>query len=90
MDKQVISTIEDWILCDLSGVCAFLKLKEIPKSIQGADGNAKLTNLYSRVNKVYQKGYQAKPLMAALDMAVIREKNKIALKELEIVLGVEI
>ena len=82
------SCIEDWILCDLSGICTFLKLKDVPKSLKGADGNAKLTNLYSTVNKVYQKGYQAKALIAALDMALIREKNKTVLKELENVLGV--
>lgn len=84
------SSIEDWILCDLSGICAFLRLKEVPKSLKGADGNARLTNLYSSVNKVYQKGYQAKTLIAALDMSVIREKNKTVLKELENVLEVTI
>lgn len=82
------SSIEDWLLCDLSGICAFLKLKEEPKSLRGADGNTKLTYLYSRVNKVYQKGYQAKALISALDMGVIREKNKPALKNLEEALGV--
>ncbi|MBR5075733.1 MAG: hypothetical protein IKX28_01820 [Bacteroidales bacterium] len=84
------SSIEDWILCDLSGVCSFLRLKVVPKSLKGADGNAKLTYLYSRVNKVYQKGYQTKSLIAALDMAAIREKNKAVLKELEKTLGLEI
>ena len=84
------SSIEDWILCDLGGICDFLKLKEVPKSLNGADGNAKLTNLYSKVNKVYQKGYQAKALITALDMALIREKNKTVLANLENVLGVTI
>ena len=84
------SSIEAWFLCDLNGICVYLKLKEVPKSLKGADGNAKLSNLYSKVNKVYQKGYQAKALIAALDMSVIREKNKTVLKELENVLGVTI
>ena len=84
------SSIEDWILCDLNGICAFLKLKEVPKALKGADGKAKLTNLFSRVNKVYQKGYQTKALIAALDMGSIREKNLTELKELENVLGVTI
>lgn len=87
---SIKSSIEDWILCDLSGICTFLKLKDIPKSLSGADGNAKLTSLYSRVNKVFQKGCQAKTLIAAIDMTLIREKNKAVLKELENVLGVEI
>jgi len=85
---DINSSIEDWILCDLSGICDFLKLKEVPKYLKGADGNAKLTNLYSKVNKVYQKGYQAKALITALDMALIREKNKTVLADLENVLGV--
>lgn len=84
------SSIEDWLLCDLSGICDFLKLKEVPKLLKGADGNAKLTNLYSKVNKVYQKGYQAKALITALDMALIREKNRTVLANLENVLGVTI
>lgn len=82
------SSIEDWILCDLAGICSFLKLKEVPCAIKGADGNAKLTNLYSRVNKVYQKGVTTKALISSLDMATIREKKKTALKELENMLGV--
>lgn len=84
------SSIEDWILCDLSGVCAFLKLKDIPKSLKGDNGNEKLTYLYSRVNKVYQKGYQTKALISGLDMSVIREENKAVLKNLEIILGVSL
>ncbi|MBO7584211.1 MAG: hypothetical protein J6T09_00910 [Bacteroidales bacterium] len=81
-------SIEDWILCDISGICRFLKLNNIPKSLKGADGNAKLTNLYSLANKVYQKGYQATALISALNMAVIREKNRTVLEGLEKVLGV--
>lgn len=84
------SSIEDWILCDLIGICAFLKLKEIPKSLKGVNGNEKLAYLYTKVNKVYQKGYQTKALINALDMSVIREKNKSVLKNLEIILGVSL
>ena len=77
------SSIEDWILCDMEGICRYLKLKSIPKSLKGNDGNAKLNDLYGKVRKVYLKGYQTKELIAALDMAVIRSKNKEALKDLE-------
>lgn len=38
---------------------------------------------------VYQKGYQAKGLVEALDMAAIRKCNKEVLKPLEAALGVE-
>ena len=77
------SSIEDWILCDIEGICRYLKLKTIPKSLKGNDGNAKLNDLYGKMRKAYLKGYQTKELIAALDMAVIRSKNKEALKDLE-------
>ena len=77
------SSIEDWILCDIEGICRYLKLKSIPKSLKGNDGNAKLNDLYGKVRKAYLKGYQTKELIAALDMAVIRNKNKGTLKNLE-------
>ena len=77
------SSIEDWILCDLEGICRYLKLKSVPKSLKGNDGNAKLNDLYGKVRKAYLKGYQTKELIAALDMTVIRNKNKDALKDLE-------
>lgn len=81
------SSIEDWILCDMEGICRYLKLKSIPKSLKGNDGNAKLNDLYGKVRRVYLKGYQTKELVAALDMAVIRNKNKDVLKDLEKALG---
>ena len=37
---------------------------------------------------LFVEGYQTKELVAALDMAVIRNKNKDVLSELETVLGV--
>lgn len=83
------SSIEDWLLCDMAGVCRYLKLKSIPKALKGANGCARLNDLYNKAGKVYQKGYQAKGLVETLDMGVIREKNKVALQELEGVLGVK-
>lgn len=77
------SSIEDWILCDIEGICRYLKLKSIPKSLKGHDGNAKLNDLYGKVKRAYLKGYQTKELISALDMAVIRNKNKGVLKDLE-------
>ena len=84
------SSIEDWLLCDMAGACRYLKLKSAPKALKGADGCAKLNDLYTKVGRVYQKGYQAKGLVEALDMGVIRDKRRGELKELEAVLGVKI
>lgn len=79
----ISSSIEDWILCDLEGICRYLKLKSVPKSLKGNDGNAKLNDLYGKVKRAYLKGYKTKELISALDMAVIRNKNKEVLKDLE-------
>jgi phage gp16-like protein len=70
------------------GICRFLKIKNIPKTLKGSNGNEKLNDLYSKVKKTYLKGYQTKELIAALDMAAIRNKNKEALSEFETALGV--
>lgn len=84
------SSIEDWLLCDQEGICRFLKLKDCPKSLKGNNGNEKLNDLFGRAKKVYQKGRQTQSLVAALDMGVIRNKNKKVLKDLEKALHVRI
>lgn len=50
------SSIEDWILCDIEGICRYLKMKSIPKSLKGNDGNAKLNDLYGKVRKAEMSG----------------------------------
>ena len=42
-----------------------------------------MNDLYAKVKKVFLKGYQTKELVAALDMATIRNNNEDALKDLE-------
>ena len=82
------SSIEDWLLCDYEGICRFLKLKDVPKTLKGNNGNEKLNDLFGRDKKVYQKGYQTKDLVASLDMGVLRNKNKDSLEPLERALNV--
>lgn len=84
------SSIEDWLLCDQEGICRFLKLKDVPKTLKGNNGNEKLNDLFGRAKKVYQKGYQTKDLVIALDMGVLRNKNKVFLEPLERALNVTI
>jgi hypothetical protein len=84
------SSIEDWLLCDQEGICRFLKLKDFPKSLNGNSGNEKVNDLFGRAKKVYQKGYQTKGLVAALNMGVIRNKNMNVLEPLEKALNVTI
>lgn len=84
------SSIEDWLLCDQKSICRFLKLKDVPKTLKGNNGNEKLNDLFGRANKVYQKGYQTKDLVTSLDMGVLRNKNKVFLEPLERALNVTI
>ena len=77
------SSIEDWLLCDQEGICRFLKMKDVPNTLRGNNGNEKMNDLFGKARKVYQKGYQTKDLVAALDMGLIRSKNMGALEPLE-------
>ena len=84
------SSIEDWLLCDLESICRFLKLKDLPNSLKGNNGNEKLNDLFGKAKKVYQKGYQTKDFVIALNMGVIRTKNMDILEPLEKALNVTI
>ena len=83
----VSSSIEDWILDDIEGICSYLKLKQIPKSLKGTNGNARLCDLYSKARKIYSKGYSAREMISSLNFSVIRDKRLSSLQELEKVLG---
>ncbi len=83
----VNSSIEDWILDDIEGIRSYLKLKQIPKSLKGADGNARLCDLYSKARRIYSKGYSAREMISSLNFALIRERHQSSLRELEKALG---
>ena len=85
----VSSSIEDWILDDIEGICTYLKLKLVPKSLKGTNGNARLCDLYSRARKIYSKGYSAREMISSLNFSVIRDKRLSSLQELEKALGVQ-
>lgn len=84
----VKSSIEDWILDDLETICVFLKIKNIPKSLKGNDGFTKLSDLYAKARKTYQKGYDTHELIASLDFEKIIKKRKGTLDILEEALNV--
>lgn len=86
----VCSSIEDWILDDIEGICSYLNMKQIPKTLKGADGNAKLCDLYTKARRAYSKGYATRDMIRALNFANIRSKRFAALKELEDTLGVKV
>ena len=82
------SSIEDWILNDIHGICNFLRLKQVPSSLKGINGYQKLLDLYNKARKTYKKGYETKELINALDMSAIRNKRQDVLAPLEEALGV--
>ena len=84
----VKSSIEDWILNDIHGICNFLRLKQVPSSLKGINGYQKLLDLYNKARKTYKKGYETKELINALDMSAIRNKRQDVLAPLEEALGV--
>ena len=84
----VKSSIEDWILDDMHGICNFLRLKQVPSSLKGINGYQKLLDLYNKARKTYKKGYETKELINALDMSAIRNKRQDVLAPLEETLGV--
>ena len=84
----VKSSIEDWILNDIHGICNFLRLKQVPSSSKGINGYQKLLDLYNKARKTYKKGYETKELINALDMSAIRNKRQDVLAPLEEALGV--
>ncbi len=86
----VRSSIEDWILDDMEGICTFLKIRTVPTSLKGDDGFSRLTDLYSRAKRSYQKGYFTKELVSSLDMGKIIKKRSGALMRLEEVLGAQL
>ena len=85
----VSSSIEDWILDDIEGICTYLKMKQIPKSLKGTNGNARLCDLYSKARKIYTKGYSAREMISSLNFSVIRDKRLSSLQELEKALGIQ-
>ena len=84
----VKSSIEEWILDDMHGICSFLRLKQVPSSLKGINGYQKLLDLYNKARKTYKKGYETKELINALDMSAIRNKRQDVLAPLEEALGV--
>ncbi len=67
-------SIEDWLLCDLNGLCSYLKLSKKPK-LKGRTGYEKICNLFRASNRVYTKGSKASGLISKLDVGKITCSN---------------
>lgn len=79
--------IEDWFLKDIPGLCQFLNIP-IPRRLEGKNGVEKISRLFKRGNKVYQKGSYCHKFLPYLDFDKIRNAIKNELAEFERNLGV--
>lgn len=89
VELKVEKSIEDWLLDDVESLCACLGIKNAPQ-LAGNSGFEKLTRLFRKANAVYDKGYAISKFISSLNLGIIREKRKAALKELEEALSVNI
>ncbi len=85
---QAKRSIEDWFLCDLEGILAFLRLNKNTK-VSGKSGYDKLQRLYKQANKVYYKGIKSNGMIEHLDMEKIANAVKDQLNPLYKALGVD-
>lgn len=74
-------SIEDWLLCDYSGVLGFLNLPMNTKRVHTA-GLEELRRLFRLKNKTYIKGKKVDGLITSLNIALIISSNCSELKPL--------
>ena len=63
-------SIEDFFMYYLDGIVNFLKIKK-PKNLRGTTGLEKLEKLFSKANRIYQKGHRCSGFISSLDMNII-------------------
>ena len=89
-EVRVQSMIEDWLLDDMSGLCRYLGIREIPRSLQGNSALERMQRLFRMKGVLYNKGYDIATFLPILDISIIRNKRRDALKDLEDALGVNL
>lgn len=85
VDLAAEADIEDIMLCDYAGVLGFLGLPADTELPNGRKGKARMKKLHKMValNKPYNEGDEARPLVRALDMGKILRTAPIPLDVLE-------
>lgn len=83
-DLAASADIEDIMLCDIAGVCAYLGLPDdsVPS---GRNGKTKMKSLFRARDsrRPYHEADKALPLIQALDMRVIRDRAPIPLAAID-------
>ena len=76
IDLAAKADIEDIMLVDLEGVCAFINHPQIKREdLVGRKGAAKMKRLFRDCGKSYHKGDRARPLIDSLDKQKIIDRK---------------
>lgn len=82
IDVAAAADIEDILLGDLAGICAFIGC-DIPEKLHGAKGKSKLKRLYRDNGKTYHEGKRARALIDSLNMETLISNNTVNLSAIE-------
>ena len=85
IDLAASADIEDIILTDLSGVCAYLGI-DVPEKLSGRKGKAKMKALYRSCGNTYHEGDKAETMIESLNFQRIVDYSPLDLEKLSTVL----
>ena len=81
IDLAASADIEDIILTDLSGVCAYLGI-DVPEKLSGRKGKAKMKALYRSCGNTYHEGDKAETMIGSLNFQRIVDYSPLDLEKL--------
>lgn len=81
IDLAASADIEDIILTDLSGVCAYLGI-DVPEKLSGRKGKAKMKALYRSCGNTYHEGDKAETMIESLNFQRIVDYSPLDLEKL--------
>lgn len=82
IDIAAAADIEDIMLQDLEGVCAYLGCTP-PVTLQGSKGKRKMKKLFRDHGQYYHEGTRARSLIDSLDMQKLIDSGSVPLIEIE-------
>lgn len=89
VDKlEVRSSMEDWLLADMEGLCRYLKINKAPAKLNGRSGYEKIRSLFKRKDKLYTKGYDCENIINHINIEAVIDKYNDQLYTLKKALGI--
>ena len=82
------SSIEDWLLSDIDGLCKYLRIKKKPQRLSGNNGFDKISHWFKQHGKVYYKGYDSKVIINHIDIEKITTTHSAELEPIRKALGI--